>query len=485
MLTTLSRIILKYPIFILIGIAIITGIFFYSAFLSEKYLRMDFSLEQLFPESDPEKDLYEEFSREFHREDDKILLVYECNNPTSRENVAKVAEITEMIELDMEGVEEVVSLSNIGGGEYFTEDLNDSEWENRAQALLNHPIYPNLIISMDGKTGAILVDLADNIVGESLRSIAVRQLFDILQSTKWEWHTAGIPVLRTRYVEFMNRERAIFMPISFFVALIVLFWIFRQIKSILISLTAISITLIWVAGIMAWLGITINVVSYLTFNLLIIIGASNSIHLLMKYHEGLSRGLKQDEALHRVIRQIGGALFLTSFTTAVGFCSLVFTNIRITKEFGLIVGFGVILMFIITIIVMPIILNFIHPPGKEHIHRLIQGEQLRAAKHLNKWNTRHPFMILSVSGIIFIVTIFGLMQTNYNASIMEDLRPGNSLYDDLIFVEKKLGGTFPLEVIVDTRTLNAGLDPENLDKIQAFKYEILKIPEINRILAIG
>ena len=82
MLTTLSRIILKYPIVVLTGIAIITGFCFWSAFLSEQNLRVDFSLEQLFPESDPQKDVYEQFTREFHREDDKILLVYECDNPT-------------------------------------------------------------------------------------------------------------------------------------------------------------------------------------------------------------------------------------------------------------------------------------------------------------------------------------------------------------------------------------------------------------------
>ena len=74
MLITLSRIILKYPKLILTGIVMITGLCFYSAFLSEQYLRVDFSLEQLFPESDPEKDVYEAFTREFHREDDKILL---------------------------------------------------------------------------------------------------------------------------------------------------------------------------------------------------------------------------------------------------------------------------------------------------------------------------------------------------------------------------------------------------------------------------
>ena len=97
---------------------------------------MDFSLEQLFPESDPQKDVYEQFTREFHREDDKILLVYECDNPTSRENISLVAEITEIIELGILGVEEVVSLSNIGGGAYFAEDLTDAEWQGRVQELL-------------------------------------------------------------------------------------------------------------------------------------------------------------------------------------------------------------------------------------------------------------------------------------------------------------------------------------------------------------
>ena len=71
MLTLFSRIILKYPILILTGIATITGICFYSAFLSEQYLRVDFSLEQLFPESDPEKDVYDALENLEHTDYDK------------------------------------------------------------------------------------------------------------------------------------------------------------------------------------------------------------------------------------------------------------------------------------------------------------------------------------------------------------------------------------------------------------------------------
>ena len=206
---------------------------------------------------------------------------------------------------------------SIGDGDYFSEDLSDDEWNFQVQNLLNHPIYPNLIISSDGQIGSVLIDLEDNVIGQDARMRVVNQLEVGANKVDWEWHEAGIPVLRTRYIQFMNKERAIFLPISFIVSMSVLLFIFRQIKSILIPFTAISTTLVWVAGIMAYFNISINVVSYLTFNLLMIIGASNAIHLLMKYHEGLSLGLSKRDSLDRVIQKIGGALFLTSFTTAV------------------------------------------------------------------------------------------------------------------------------------------------------------------------
>ncbi|SVC26739.1 uncharacterized protein METZ01_LOCUS279593, partial [marine metagenome] len=273
MLNKLSQTILKFPISVMTIIFLITAYFFHYAFLSEQRLIVDFSLEQMFPESDPEKDSYQSFIDEFNREDDKILLVYDCDNPTSRKNISRIAELTEMMELDIDGIEGVISLSSIGDGDYFSEDLTDEEWNTQVEKLLQHPIYPNLIISSDGKTGSLLIDLENDVIGQDARTIVVDQLETVMNQVNWEWHEAGIPVLRTRYIQFMNQERAIFLPISFIVAMAVLLFIFRQFKSILIPSIAISTTLIWVAGIMAHFEISINVVSYLTFNLLMIIGA--------------------------------------------------------------------------------------------------------------------------------------------------------------------------------------------------------------------
>tara|TARA_B100001250_G_scaffold277349_1_gene239816 strand:- start:4181 stop:6415 length:2235 start_codon:yes stop_codon:yes gene_type:complete len=485
MLTILSKLILKRPFLFMAIILAFTLFFFNRAFLSEKKLRVDFSLEQMFPESDPEKDVYQSFIDDFNREDDKILLVYESGNPASPENISILAEISEMIELDVDGVESVVSLATIDDGDYFSDELTEIEREEKIRKLLLHPIYSNLIISKDGRVASILIDLEDDILSQDARALVVDDLEQIMNTVDWTWHEAGIPILRTRYIQLMNEERAIFLPISFLVAIAVLYFIFRQLKSIIVPMIAISTTLIWIAGIMSFLNITINVVSYLTFNLLMIIGASNAIHLLMKYHEGLGLGLSKKESLERVIEKIGGALFLTSFTTSVGFCSLGLTNIKITQQFGLLVGFGVILMFVLTLIIMPIILNYISLPDAKHIKRLKKGGKLLLAERLNSWNNNNPRLIVLCSSFIFLLAIIGLNKINYNASVLEDLKPGNKLYDDLQYVEQRMGGTLPLEIIIDTKIENGSLAPDHLKKIQVYKGKVLDIKEINSAISPG
>ena len=485
MLTILSKLILKRPFLFIATILVFTLFFFNRAFLSEQKLRVDFSLEQMFPESDPEKDIYQSFIDDFNREDDKILLVYESGNPASIENISILAEISEMIELDVDGVESVLSLATIEDGEYFSDELTESEREENLSKLLVHPIYSNLIISKDGKVASILVDLEDDILSQDARAVVVDDLEQIMSTVSWSWHEAGIPILRTRYIQLMNEERAIFLPISFLVAIAVLYYIFRQFKSIFVPMIAIFTTLIWIAGIMSFLNITINVVSYLTFNLLMIIGASNAIHLLMKYHEGLGLGLSKKESLERVIEKIGGALFLTSFTTSVGFCSLGLTNIKITQQFGLLVGFGVILMFVLTLIIMPILLNFISLPDTRHIKRLKKGGKLLLAERLNSWNNKNPRLIIFYSSFIFLFAIIGLNKINYNASVLEDLKPGNKLYDDLQYVEQRMGGTLPLEIIIDTKIKNGSLAPDHLKKVQAYRSKVLDIKEINSAISPG
>ena len=311
----------------------ITIFFAYYAFFSSARLVVDFSLEQMFPENDIEREKYEVFKDEFSREDDKFLLIYKNEDPLSRKSISILGDITDDLEW-IDGIENILSLSNIEDGFLFEDDLSDSAWNSNRDFVLNHPIYTNLVISGDGKSGAIYVDLEDDVNDQASREKVFNAVDDVTSYHQgWEWYEAGVPVLRTRYVELVTKERMIFIPLAGLVVVLILFFIFRQVNCVVLPLLSISITLVWVSALMAFCGISINLISYLTYILLLIIGCSNCIHILMKYHECISiEDITIKESIQRVIKELGGALFLTSFTTAVGFFSLVMTNIRIGEK---------------------------------------------------------------------------------------------------------------------------------------------------------
>ena len=462
----------------------ITIFFAYYAFFSSDRLVVDFSLEQMFPENDIEREKYEVFKDEFSREDDKFLLIYKNEDPLSRKNISILGDITDDLEW-IDGIENILSLSNIEDGFLFEDDLSDSAWSSNRDFVLNHPIYTNLVISGDGKSGAIYVDLEDDVNDQASREKVFNAVDDVTSYHQdWEWYEAGVPVLRTRYVELVTKERMIFIPLAGLVVVLILFFIFRQVNCVVLPLLSIFITLVWVSALMAFCGISINLISYLTYILLLIIGCSNCIHILMKYHECISiEDITIKESIQRVIKELGGALFLTSFTTAVGFFSLVMTNIRITKEFGFALGIGVILMFIIAIITIPIILLYLPKPDKTHTDRLIKDSESFSVDRIDIATKKYPYVIILLSIIFFILSAIGMQRIDYNISILDDLRPGNSLYDDIKYVDENFGGILPLEIVISSPDSNI-LSIDFLKKAEVFEQRLRSLDEIKKSISL-
>ena len=574
MYSTFSKYILDNTKLFFSVIILITSIFFYIAFLSDDRLRIDFSLEQMFPTKDVDRDDYEQFKIVYGREDNVMFLTITNGNIFSDINLS----ILELLTSDLANIDYIDYAFSLGslwddGDGKIGYDYTATERHNKIN---NSNIYSDLI-SNDAKSTLIvigideeiyshetrkqiLIDIDDvinsfrfdlesinsNIItfknsnvlsdyssgpysaiqsiiddiyqfndktnhfGEGFTISSINDCYDIINDdndistpltlelinkncdnpilitrdlvntklilntnvdfnrentndlikvienneyikySSWDWHEAGLPILRTRYVELVEYERGIFIPLAFLIAAITLIWIFRQIKMLIISLTSILISLVWVSGIMALANISINVISYLTFNLLMIIGVSDAIHLLMKYHEEINKNNNKRSSLEIVIEKIGAALFLTSFTTAVGFMSLSITNIRILQEFGIIMGVGIGILFIITIIIMPIMLLYIGIPEKTHINRLILKRKKSFSFQSLKAVQEFPKVIIFLSSIILIVSIYGIYQIDSNVTVLGDLKPSNKLYRDITFVEENFGGTLPLEIVISS-----------------------------------
>ncbi len=496
MKTVLDRLItfqLDYPKRVLTIIAIITA----AAMGTASRVQFDFTIENLFPENDPEVDAYFEFREEFEREDDLISLAYDAGDPFSRENLLSTRMLTEAFS-KIEGISEVTSLTNVElfePGEnlvmaavYRTVPGTQDSLDLLKGRVMSSQLLTDNLVSSDGKTAAFILELDDDVNNHEGRERVIKVMGEISASTAWKWYEAGIPILRTRYVQYMLDDYGrFFVPVTI-VLFGILFLLFRTLRGVLLPFSAVLIADFWALGIMGALGLTINIVTYIVPTLVLIIGVADSIHILVKFHEELIRGRDKREAIRITVQKIGSAIMLTSVTTSVGFLSLVSTNITMIREFGAIVAVAVIFAFIVSITFIPAMLVILKMPSEAKLQRVTRSLRHRFLKWVVSMNNRHQTPIVVVSSLLVFTFIFYAMKIDPHSSLMEDLTSGNRLYDDMTFMEERMGSVLPFEVIItassDDGPMEDGIKaPENLHAIAKLQEKLSSFPEIGKTIS--
>jgi|TARA_B100002003_G_scaffold85771_1_gene80290 predicted RND superfamily exporter protein len=469
-----------------------------AAVTSASRVQFDFTIENLFPENDPEVDAYLEFREEFEREDDLISLAYDSGDPFSYENLVKTRELTKAFS-QVEGISEVTSLINVELFEPGTDIVMLPVYESipisvdslqfLKDRVLDSSLLNDNLVSSNGQIAAFLLELEDSANNHPDREAIMNKIGTITSDTDWSWYEAGIPVLRTRYVQYMLGDFVrFFIPVTI-VLLVVLFALFRTIRGTLLPILAVLMADFWVMGIMGAMGFTINIVTYIIPTLVLIVGVADSIHILVKFNQELNYGRDKRVAVKLTIQKIGAAILLTSLTTAVGFLALVSTNITMIREFGGMVAVGVILAFLVSITFIPAMLMILKTPKKSSFEKMTKGFRHRLLEKVVVINNRHYKVIVVSSFFMVALFIFYAMKVDQHSSLMEDLTKVNQLYDDMTFMEKQMGSVLPFEVIVSVRDngqlVEGGIkNPKILKAIETLQKKLDSIPEIGKILSV-
>jgi predicted RND superfamily exporter protein len=469
-----------------------------AAVTSASRVQFDFTIENLFPENDPEVDAYLEFREEFEREDDLISLAYDSGDPFSYENLVKTRELTKAFS-QVEGISEVTSLINVELFEPGTDIVMLPVYESipisvdslqfLKDRVLDSSLLNDNLVSSNGQIAAFLLELEDSANNHPDREAIMNKIGTITSDTDWSWYEAGIPVLRTRYVQYMLGDFVrFFIPVTI-VLLVVLFALFRTIRGTLLPILAVLMADFWVMGIMGAMGFTINIVTYIIPTLVLIVGVADSIHILVKFNQELNYGRDKRVAVKLTIQKIGAAILLTSLTTAVGFLALVSTNITMIREFGGMVAVGVILAFLVSITFIPAMLMILKTRKKSSFEKMTKGFRHRLLEKVVVINNRHYKVIVVSSFFMVALFIFYAMKVDQHSSLMEDLTKVNQLYDDMTFMEKQMGSVLPFEVIVSVRDngqlVEGGIkNPKILKAIETLQKKLDSIPEIGKILSV-
>ena len=151
----------------------------------------------------------------------------------------------------------------------------------------------------------------------------------------------GLPFIRTVVANALKREMNIFLIASAVVTGIIMFVFFRSFRAVLFSMIIIGILVVWTLGTLVLCGFKITCLSGLIPPVIVTIGVTNAIYLLNKYHLEFFKTKNKKEAITGVVRKMGLAMFLTNLTVAIGFLTLLATDITILREFGIVAGINI------------------------------------------------------------------------------------------------------------------------------------------------
>lgn len=145
------------------------------------------------------------------------------------------------------------------------------------------------------------------------------------------------------------------MTIVAALAILMLFFGITMRQSVLgvIAVAPVVVSLIWMLGTMGLLGIPYTISTSAVIALVIGVGVDYTIHIVYRYQEEQLRVRNPEVAMARTLSTTGSALMGSALTTALGVGVLVFSDLVVFRNFGLMVALALIYSLIVSTLLLP------------------------------------------------------------------------------------------------------------------------------------
>ncbi|MFP5040499.1 efflux RND transporter permease subunit [Parasediminibacterium sp. JCM 36343] len=297
-------------------------------------------------------------------------------------------------------------------------------------------------------------------------------------------HISGLPYLRTIIGDRIKAEMNYFILGSFLLSAFTLFLFFRSISATIMSLLVVGMGVVWSLATMVLCGYNITLLTALIPPLIVVIGIPNCIYFLNKYHTAYEDTGDKMEALKVMVGRMGIVTLFCNIAAAIGFAVFAFTRSNLLREFGVVSGINIMLLFVISLVFIPSVLSYLPPPKAKHVKYLNNPFLEQVLVRIECWVFAHAKWVYVVTITITLFSIAGIFRLKSEGFIVDDLPKKDKIYTDLKWFESNFEGVMPLEIMVDTKKKKGLIrNTRPLAKIDEFSQYINDKPETGRPLS--
>ena len=468
-----QNVVLKNPkaVFILLIISILSFGYY------SKDFRLDASSETLLIDGDPDLAYLQEISERYGSKE-FLILTY-----TPNEGMVTDSSINNLLSLkykiqSLDWVHSVITLLDIpllNNSEAPLQErlesfktLKDEEVDRERgfSEILNSPVFRNFVISEDGKTSGIIVNIKQNKKLEDIENKSREEIEKYKDQIKKQNHQnileirqviqsygdvgkiylGGIPMIADDMMTFIKSDIIVFGIGVLLFIIATLWFVFRNLIWIIVPISSCFFSVVIMMGLLGLLGWKVTVISSNFIALMLILTMAMNIHMSTRFLQ-LKKNFPSKnnfEIISLTTSKMFWPILYTVLTTILAFLSLIFSEIKPIIDFGWMMTFGLITSFIITFTLLPTLLSFTSTGDVS----LKKEQDSKITSILGSISLNNKFTIFSATGIIIILSVVGINKLEVENSFINYFDKNTEIYKGMKLIDKQLGGTTPLEVIL-------------------------------------
>ncbi len=483
-----------------VTLLLLISIIFYSLYQSKNF-NLDASSDALLLEGDPDLKYLREVNQTYGSKDFLVLTYTPVSKFTEKETILNLQLLKSKIE-KLTWVDSVITVIDVpllkSTDEGLMERLKnyktlaypEIDRERGFNEILNSPIYRNYVISEDGKTSGIVVYLKkderlaeyikikDNYFNQAndtglskeekknykkflkeyedyknlynLRNHQnITEIRDVISKygENAKIHLGGIPMIADDMMSYIKNDIAVFGLGVFIFIILTLWFIFRNLKWVIMPLLGCATSVIIMIGLLGFIGWKVTVISSNFIALMLILNMAMNIHLTVRFLQLKKEypQLSKSEAIFEASKKMMLPILYTVLTTICAFLSLVFSGIKPIIDFGWMMTLGLLVSLLVTFLLLPSLISLL--AGENEIG-LKDTEKSVITSALGSFTKKNEILIFGTTFLIIVFSIVGIFKLEVENSFINYFNKDTEIYKGMKKIDEELGGTTPLNIIL-------------------------------------
>ena len=553
-----KKLVCDFPKFTLFLISIVLVFSIYHA----KNFNLDASSDALILEGDKDLKYLREVNERYGSKDFLFLTYSPVSSFEEKETVLNLQLLKSKIE-KLSWVDSVITVIDVPLLKSTDENLMDRlknyktlahpeiDRKRGFEEIINSPIYKNYVISEDGKTSGIVVYLKkderlaeyikikekfynqsleggltdaekDNykkflIEYEEYKNLFnlrnhqnITEIRDVINKygESAKIHLGGVPMIADDMMSFIKSDIVVFGLGVFVFIIFTLWFVFRNIKWVIMPLLGCSTSVLIMIGLLGLIGWKVTVISSNFIALMLILNMAMNIHVTVRFLQLKKEfsQLSKSEAVLETSKKMFLPILYTVLTTICAFLSLIFSGIKPIIDFGWMMTMGLIVSITVTFFLLPSLLTLFSSDDDINVK---DTEKSIITFSLGYFAKKSTIILVSTTILLFIISIIGISKLEVENSFINYFDQETEIYKGMKKIDDDLGGTTPLNVIIkfpvqkkkdngddEFSEWDEDNDAENnkakywftrdkMDKILKVHDYLDSLPEIGKVLSFG